>query len=93
MPKSVDSMTEQIFSNCGPPSDLNPECETKIKNYIRQHLEAIKRGAISVPSLVDDRFAARMSLTIKDKSFLDRINMELVRASTSNADQDTEPDK
>lgn len=93
MAESVDSRTEQIFYNCSPPSDLNLEGETKIKNYIRQHLKAIKRGAASIPSLLDDQFASQMSLSLKDKSFLNRINTELVRLSTNNADQDRKSDK
>ncbi len=77
MAKTASELVEEILRKCEPPGNMSSESEAKVRNYIRQHIEAVKRQEAIVVSRTDDKFVSDMGLSSDEgKAFLDRVNSE-----------------
>jgi hypothetical protein len=84
MAKSISEWTEEIYRSCDPPKQLNEEAEARSREYIRCHLEAIERQAVSIVDVVDDQFLRKMGLSADHgRAFLEKVNSELGKITRS----------
>jgi hypothetical protein len=89
MPKSASDLVEEILQKCNPPDNMSAESEVKVRDYIRQHINAIKHQAAIVINRTDDKFVSDMGLSRNEgKAFLDRVNSELGKIHRSDIAQE-----
>lgn len=84
MAKSASELVEEILLKCNQQDKMSLESEVKIRDYICQHIEAVKRQAADIVSRTDGAFVSDMGLLGDEgRAFLERINLELGKVRRS----------
>lgn len=85
--KTISQLTESILVRCLDGQTLDANAEAKVRDYIREHLHAIRRDAILVAPLHTDEFLAKMGVSGKPgRTLLERIDKELRSIKRSEID-------